>query len=59
MNSTTARLISVLEDGLRVLNIRDGLRLPEALVSERARNMAMALLGTFEVTTFPDHEDES
>lgn len=50
-------LIGLLEEGLRVLRVRDRLEIPDAMISERARDIAAELLGTFDlrvVREFPE-----
>jgi len=48
-----ASLIAVVEAGLRVLKDRDRLPLSDALIRERARNIATALLGLYDVRAWP------
>ena len=59
MASAVEEVVSVLEEGLRVLRLRDGLPISDALVSERARNIVTALLGCFELAPLPPIEFDS
>jgi hypothetical protein len=57
MDPTTERLLADVEAGLRVLQTRDGVRLDEAQIRERARNIVMGLVGNFRIESL-DAVDE-
>ena len=46
---TVARLLHDIAAGIRVLNTRDGLRIPEELIQDRANNLVAGLLGNYRI----------
>jgi hypothetical protein len=48
------QLIDDLSAGIRVLRERDGLVLSDELISERAANIAAAVLGNYELRSLDD-----
>lgn len=49
MSPTVAELVDIIEQGLRVFVTRDGVPLTPEMINERARNLAMAIVGNFDV----------
>lgn len=49
-----ARLLALIEDGLRVLRTRDGLPVSDEQCQERANNIAAALLGHHLIVPLPE-----
>jgi len=48
-----AALLRDIADGIRVLNTREGLRIPEDLIQERANNIVAGLLGNYRIEEEP------
>ena len=53
MRSFVDELVAQVEEGIRVLRIRDGLALTEAQVHERAANIVTGLVGLYDVRPSP------
>jgi hypothetical protein len=49
MRPLADELVAQVEEGIRVLRVRDGLALTEAQVHERAANIVTALVGLYDV----------
>lgn len=57
MDPTVRRLLADVSAGIRVLQTRDGVRLTESQIGERARNIVMGLVGNFHIASL-DEDDE-
>jgi hypothetical protein len=53
MRSFADNLVRQIEEGIRVLRIRDGMALTEAQIHERAANIVTALVGLYDVRPLP------
>ena len=49
LDPTTYRLMRDVSEGIRVLQTRDGVRLSEKQIAERARNIVMGLMGNYRI----------
>jgi hypothetical protein len=49
MRSFADELVAQIEEGIRVLRIRDGIALTEAQIHERAANIVTGLIGLYDV----------
>jgi hypothetical protein len=56
MRSFAKELVDQVEEGIRVLRIRDGMAVTEAQVHERAANIVTGLMGLYDVRPLPTPE---